>query len=244
MSVGIAVEYGEITSSDVDLALSLGGDGTMMKTVSKFSQFGIPTLGINAGNVGFLTSTDINNWETVIERVCKSDFTIERRLSLRFIWNGKTFGPFANEVSLWHPARGVATFAVLINGEVLFEKLSADGVLVATATGSTAYNASAGGPIITPESSNVVINALNPPMFNMRPVVTEKLLSGGSIELKVVASKHNHPLTIGADSMQIKDGPRIGESIKISRHPQPLLFATFGHGQYVDALRGKMNLAR
>ncbi len=228
----------------VDLALSLGGDGTMMKTVAHFSRLGIPTLGINAGGVGFLTSAEASELDEVVARITRSDFTIERRMSLRFMWKGEQYGPFANEVSLWHPTRGIATFAVGINGEPLFERLPGDGVLVATATGSTAYNASAGGPIITPESLNVVINALNPPMFNMRPVVTEKLAAGGTIELKVIESKHDQPLTIAADSMQIKDGLRVGETLVISRHSQPLLFATFGARQYVRALKGKMNLAQ
>lgn len=228
----------------VDLALSLGGDGTMMKTVAHFSQRGIPTLGINAGGVGFLTSAESTELDQVVSRVVGGDFTIERRMSLRFKWRGEEYGPFANEVALWHPTRGIAIFAVSINGEPLFDRLAGDGVLVATATGSTAYNASAGGPIITPESLNVVINALNPPMFNMRPVVTEKLAAGGTVELKVVESKHEYPLTIAADSLQIQDGPKAGETISISRHPQPLLFATFGTRQYVKALKGKMNLVQ
>ncbi len=228
----------------VDLAISLGGDGTMMKTVSHFSQRNIPTLGVNAGGVGFLTSAESSELDEVVRRVTSGDFTIERRLSLRFFWDGKSYGPFANEVSLWHPTHGIATLQVSINGEVLFERLAGDGVLVATATGSTAYNASAGGPIIMPESSNVVINALNPPMFNMRPVVTEKLSAGGTVELKVIESKYDQPLTIAADSIQIKDGPKVGQSIVVSKHPQPLLFATFGTKQYVEALKGKMNLVR
>jgi NAD+ kinase len=234
----------QLPQQRVDLAISLGGDGTMMKTVARFSRLGVPTLGINAGGVGFLTSAESTEFDLVVARIVRGEFTLERRMSLRFVWKGEQYGPFANEVSLWHPTRGIATFAVSLNGEPLFEQLSGDGVLVATATGSTAYNASAGGPIITPESSNVVINALNPPMFNMRPVVTEKLAAGGAVEVTVIKSKHNQPLTIAADSLQIKEGPKVGETLVISRHPQPLLFATFGTRQYVEALKGKMNLAR
>jgi NAD+ kinase len=231
-------------SDNAELVISVGGDGTMMSTVSKFSCLGIPTLGINAGNVGFLTSAESGEIDSVVQRIVNKDFRIERRLSLRFNWQDQSYGPFTNEVSLWHPTRGIAEFAVSVAGQTFFENLSGDGVLVATATGSTAYNASAGGPIITPESSSVVINALNPPMFNMRPVVTDKIAEGSSIELKVVGSKHGKPLTIAADSLQISDGPREGEFISVSRHPQPLLFATFGHKQYVDALKRKMSLAK
>ncbi len=194
-AAGRAVSTGDLREGgSVDLVISLGGDGTMMKTVSYFSRKGIPTLGVNAGNVGFLTSAESSELDEVVERVVSGRFDIERRTSLRFSWDGEDYGPFANEVSLWHPRRGIATLQVSINGEVLFERLSGDGVLVATATGSTAYNASAGGPIITPESSNVVINALNPPMFNMRPVVTEKLASGGEIVQVEITEAHPYDL--------------------------------------------------
>lgn len=244
-SAGCRVFRGnEIEGKRIDLAISLGGDGTMMRSVSQFSPLGTPTLGINAGNVGFLTSAESHELDVAASRILRGEFDIERRLSLRFFWNDKWYGPFANEVSLWHPKRGIATFRVSINDEVLFEGLSGDGVLVATATGSTAYNASAGGPIITPESTNVVINALNPPMFNMRPVVNGQLASGGTIELKVIESKDNMPLTIAADSSQIEAGPVQGQSVRVCRHPQPLLFATFGRSQYVKALKKKMHLAR
>ncbi len=243
--VGIAVVSSDAESGmRPDLAISLGGDGTMMRSVATFSSRGIPTLGINAGDVGFLTSAESSELDDVVARIVKGDFTVERRTALRFEYSGEVYGPFANEVSLLHPTRGIASFEVSINDDVFFEKLSADGVLVATATGSTAYNASAGGSIMTPEVSSVIINALNPPTFNMRSVVTDKLTSGGKITLRVVGSKRDEPLTIAADYLQIADGPKVGESIVITRHPQPLLFATFGNAQYIEALKGKMNLVR
>ena len=93
-----------------------------------------------------------------------------------------------------------------------------------------------------PESSNVVINALNPQRLNMRPVVSEILAAGGTITLQVVRSKRDEPLAIAADSLYLTDGPKVGESIEISRYPQPLLFATFGNGQFVRALKEKLNL--
>jgi len=242
---GIAVHHdSDDFKTRVDLAIALGGDGTMMHTVSKFSSRSIPTLGINAGGVGFLTSAESGELEKAVRRIVERDYMLERRTSLRFLWKGDHYGPFANEVSLLHPTRGIATVEVQVVGEELFERLSGDGILVATATGSTAYNASVGGPIMTPEVRAVVVNAISPPMFNMRPVVTEKLSAGGAIELRVVESKHDQPLTIAADSLQLTDGPRVGESILISKHPQPLLFATFGNKQYTEALKGKMHLVR
>jgi NAD+ kinase len=228
----------------VDLAISLGGDGTMMRTVTQFSTIGVPTFGINAGDVGFLTSSDA---EEVVQTVCAivaGEYRIERRIALRFKFRGTLYGPFANEVLIAHQSRGIAHVKVSLGSTVLFEDLPADGVLVATATGSTAYNLSAGGPIIMPESTNVVVNALNPQRLNMRPVVSEILAAGGTVTLHVVASKRNEPLAIAADSLYLTEGPQVGESVEISRDPQPLLFATFGHDQFVCALKAKLNLVR
>ncbi len=226
----------------VDLAISLGGDGTMMRTVTKFSSIGVPTLGVNAGDVGFLTSADAADAASVVDRIIRGAFAIERRLALRFRFRGVWYGPFANEVLIAHQTRGMAHVAVKLSGSLLFADIPADGVLVASATGSTAYNGSAGGPIITPESGNVVINALYANRFNMRPVVTEVLASGGEIELQVIGSKRDEPLAIAADTLYMTDGPKVGESVHVMRHPQPLLFATFGPEQYYAALKSKMGL--
>lgn len=235
----------EVIDRRFDLAIALGGDGTMMHTVTKSSRKSVPTLGINAGDVGFLTSAEASELVEVAVRIAAGDFEIERRLALQFRFRGNVYGPFANEVALWHPTHGIATFKVTLNDDVFFESLAGDGVLVATATGSTAYNASAGGSILTPDvTGSVIINALNPPQFNMRPVVTEKLAAGGHITFTVMASKRDEPLTIAADSLQLVDGPKVGESVVVTRHPQPLLFATFGIQQFVAALKGKMHLAR
>jgi NAD+ kinase len=228
----------------VDLAVSLGGDGNMMRTVSYFSQIGVPTLGVNAGDLGFLTSADAIDTDRVVARIARGDFEIERRLALRFKFREKWYGPFANEVLVAHQTRGIAHVAVNVGEYPLFAAIPADGVLVASATGSTAYNASAGGPILTPESHSVVINALNTPRFNMRPVVSEVLATGGVLELKVVGSKRDEALAIAADSLYLPDGPKVGESVYVMRHPQSLLFATFGPEQYYAALKGKMGLIK
>lgn len=243
LGVTVHRDFGDMLPR-VDLAVSIGGDGTMMRAVTQFSAIGVPTFGINAGDVGFLTSSDA---EAVAEGVCGivgGQYLLERRIALRFKFRNTMYGPFANEVLVAHQSRGITHVKVSLGNTILFEDLPADGVLVATATGSTAYNLSAGGPILMPESSNVVINALNPQSLSMRPVVSEILAAGGTITLEVIRSKRDEPLAIAADSLYLTDGPKVGESIEISRHPQPLLFATFGNGQFVRALKEKLNLVK
>lgn len=237
---GIAVVVSE--SSRPDLAISIGGDGNMMHTVTTFSERGIPTLGINAGHLGFLTSADADQMELVVERIATGSFKIERRMALGYWFRGQYRGPFANEVALRHPKNGIATVAVKVGDEMLFDAVPADGVLLATATGSTAYNLSAGGPILMPESTNVVFNALYPTAVNLRPVVSEVLNTGGSVTFRVVDSKRRRALTICADSFTEVKGPKIGEEVVIVRHPQPLLFATFGRGSFKRAMQTKMGL--
>ena len=243
MQYGVMVVSGNTTETPrVDLAISLGGDGNMMRTVAKFSAVGVPTFGINAGDVGFLTSGDAENIDNNVALIVSGDYKIERRKALRFKFRENMYGPFANDIAVVHQTRGIAHVQVSLDTEELFADLPADGVLVATATGSTAYNLSAGGPILTPECSSVVVNALNPTSLNMRPVVTDVLAAGGSITLTVVASKRDEALAIAADSLYLTDGPAVGESIEISQYPQPLLFATFGNLQYIRALKSKLHL--
>ncbi|MEX0918011.1 MAG: GNAT family N-acetyltransferase [Candidatus Paceibacterota bacterium] len=250
-SRGCEVRFNEPARGDEELAIAFGGDGTMMRVVRMFSKGGVPTFGVNAGDVGFLTSAEAAEWHRVAEVVLDRSYCVERRLGLSLRKGGERFGPFANEITLFHPTNTIASFTVSINGEPVIEDLSANGVLVSTATGSTAYNASVGGPIIFPSSSNVVVSAINPMRLSTRSIVFEELASGGVLTIMVTGSKRGLPVSVAADELRfdetetvLKAGIAIGESIAVKRHFCPLLFATLGHGQYVEALKGKKGFAR
>lgn len=226
-----------------DLVVAIGGDGTMMHTARKYSLKGIPTLGVNGGDVGFLTSAEVADWETVAERIINGDYVVEERLALTATVGRTTSWLVTNEVLIRHPYSLVHT-EVKVGDDIIHEALPADGVLISTATGSTAYNASVGGPIISPSSTSVVLNAISPTVLNFRAYVMDEIAQGKKIALKVVESKHDKPVSVLTDGEPLGDGFLPGQSVIIEKSSRPLLFATFGLSQYLEALKSKKGFAR
>lgn len=226
-----------------DLALAIGGDGTMMQTVTALVQRKIPTLGVNAGDVGFLTSAEADDWPDVVSRIVAGQYVLEDRLGLQAQMDIQTIGPIANEVVVRHQS-SVVTLQVGIAGQVFYQQLQGDGVLVATATGSTGYNTSANGPIVLPGSGDVVLTALNPMSLSTRPIVSHDLAAGRDITITVLASKRDEPVMVIADGVVQQETLAIGESITIEQYPLSLRFATFGLAQYAKALSEKKGFAR
>ena len=232
-----------------DLAIAIGGDGTVMHAISEFSPRGIPTIGLNGGSVGFLTSAEQSMWENFAERVGNGEYDVERRVALEFSHDGHTFGPFVNDVVLKHSK--VGTFSIRLNGEQLFESIQADGLVVSTQTGSTAYNIAAHGPIVLSGSTVAILTFLAPTHINMRPVVFDHLTHGGVLEVTLTESKEDLPVSLAADGKSfgrregfVRAGLRVGDSIEIRASKTPILFATFGFSAQIEALKKKKGLAQ
>ncbi len=158
-----------LSKMDVDMIITVGGDGTILRTIQLLSR-PTPILGINMGDVGFLADVHPTNAKEVIEQVL-GGFEIQKRARLAVHVNDKKFPPATNEVTIItsRPAK-ILHFRVLINGKEI-ETTRADGVVVATPTGSTAYAMSAGGPIIDPHVDAFVIVPLAPYKLSARPWV-------------------------------------------------------------------------
>lgn len=159
---------------DADFLLSLGGDGTLLDTVTLIRDSGLPVLGINLGRLGFLASINKVDIEKAVESLVKGDFSIEKRSLLHLDSEEKIFGDLnyaLNDVTIF---RGEDASMIIVhaylNGELL-NSYWADGLIVATPTGSTAYSLSCGGPIILPGSSNLLITPICPHNLSARPVV-------------------------------------------------------------------------
>ncbi len=224
-----------------DLAVALGGDGTVMRTVTEFSSRGIPTIGINGGHLGFLTVGDISDSDAIIARVLQNQFTIERRLALELRHRGEVIGPIANDIVARH-ATSVGTFTVAVDGVPLFSNLEADGIIVATPTGSTAYSLSIGGPVVFPTSRDVLVSCMAPMRVSTRPFLLPQLGAGGELAIKLVDSKQRQPVALNADSHKLMLA--IGETVTIRASRTPLLFATFGQDSYLEALKKKFGLVQ
>ena len=166
------------TKSDVrpetDLVLSMGGDGTFLSTAHMVSDIGLPILGVNFGRIGFLCE---NSPEAVLKALMEGNFSIEYRTVVNATLKGpgarKSIGmlPYSvNEVAIHRKGPSVLGIRVSVNGETL-PTYWADGLIVSTSSGSTAYSLSAGGPICMPDTKVLIITPIAPHNLNVRPLV-------------------------------------------------------------------------
>jgi NAD+ kinase len=171
-------------SPSIDIALSVGGDGTFLRTAVRVQSFGTPTLGVNTGRLGFLADVGSNEIEAAIDELFRGEYYIEERTLLELevcggvndVGDGaaSAIGGFPlalNEVAvLKHDTSSMLTIHASLDDEYL-TSYKADGLVVATPTGSTAYSISVGGPILLPINRNFVLSPVAPHSLNIRPIV-------------------------------------------------------------------------
>lgn len=165
---------GELTE-DAECILVLGGDGTLLKVAGEIEDIDIPLYGINLGTVGFLTEGEVSGLNTILDRLLSDDFSIEERMMIKGVVK-KTDGTEYRKRSLNDIVISRAGFSRLIGlnvsvGGSLLDAYEADGVVVATPTGSTGYNLSAGGPIVSPTASLIVITPVSPHSLTSKSIV-------------------------------------------------------------------------
>lgn len=171
-------DYGVLQTkwlSEPDLVVTLGGDGSILRTAQAVAPYGTPILGVNLGRVGFLTEAEVETWRDVLEQVLAGDYWIEERMMLRATARHRTAllcrAEALNDVIV---GRGARARVVHLLAEVDGGKLTtyvADGLIVATPTGSTAYALAAGGPVLPPQLRNVLLVPVAPHLSMDRPVV-------------------------------------------------------------------------
>ena len=160
--------------SGLDIALSIGGDGTFLRTSLLVNKLNIPILGINTGRLGFLADIGRNQIDETLEELSRGDFKIEERSLLKLHTEKQFFEEFnyaLNEIAiLKRESSSMITIHTLLNDEYL-TSYQADGLVVATPTGSTAYSMSVNGPILLPQNKNFILSPVAPHSLNVRPIV-------------------------------------------------------------------------
>ncbi len=158
----------------IDLLISIGGDGTLLESITHIGKLEIPVLGINTGRLGFLATISKEETEGALQKIFQGAFTLDKRALLRLTTNKDIFGPlnFAlNDFTVVKKdSSAMITIHTYIDGEFL-NSYWADGIIVATPTGSTGYSLSCGGPLIFPRSGNFVITPVSPHNLTVRPIV-------------------------------------------------------------------------
>jgi NAD+ kinase len=160
----------DLVDMDVDMVVAVGGDGTVLRTQGIINLKKIPLFGINMGAVGFLTEIDPDETFTALEQVLEGNYFVEKRTQLQ-VWHNKELHKALNEVVLMtqKPAK-MLHIEISVDDEVV-EELRADGLIIATPSGSTAYSMSAGGPIVDPRVGAFIIVPICPFKLGARPTV-------------------------------------------------------------------------
>ncbi len=192
-------ESHEDIPNDVQFMFSIGGDGTFLKSVAIVQDYGIPIAGINTGRLGFLANITLENLTSSIEAIFQGHYSIEHRSLIKIALSEGALNGFSsalNEVSIQKRYTSMITIHTYLN-DVLLNSYWADGLIISTPTGSTAYSLSVGGPIVTPDSNNFIISPLAPHNLTVRPVIVP---DNKIIRLKVDSRDSSFILSIDSRS--------------------------------------------
>jgi NAD+ kinase len=226
----------EVTDRDPDLVLSLGGDGTMLRAAHVAHAADAPLLGVNMGTLGYLSEVDAGAEKGSLERVIAGDFELEERMMLRCEAEGFDSHVALNETLVERTSRRrLVKLQVWVGGERL-ATFNADGVIVATPTGSTAYALSAGGPIVSPRAQCLVLVPVSAHMIFARPFV---LAPDEIVEIQVDAA--GDPAALALDG-SVEHDLAPGAKVLVRRHFRPLKLVRLSGPGFVERLRAKLGL--
>lgn len=194
---------------DVDMVISIGGDGTFLKTASRVGDKNIPILGINTGRLGFLADISPSEMAATFDEIFNNKYHIEERSVLALTCKDKKESKTTyalNEIAiLKRDSSSMISIHTKINNHLL-TTYQADGLIIATPTGSTAYSLSVGGPIIVPQSQTISITPVAPHSLNIRPLV---ICDDLEIDLEVESRSHNFLVSVDGRSESYKESTKL-----------------------------------
>ena len=216
----------------IDCILVFGGDGTMLKAIKRYLIFQKPFVGINTGKVGYLSDVDPERLEESLGRVLEGQYSIEKRVTLRVETDEGVFVG-VNEAVLHRASAHVLGVEMTVNKQRI-EQVRADGIMVATPTGSTAYNLSAGGPILIPGSKNMVITPICAHSLSIRPIV---IGAGDTVMLTVGSADEPAFVNVDGEKASVLEQ---GASVKISLSDCYFTLLRLSEGNFFTVLRNKL----
>ncbi|MDR0477088.1 MAG: NAD(+)/NADH kinase [Desulfobulbaceae bacterium] len=233
---GAVVERDRIESGQ-DLLVVLGGDGTLLRIAERAAAHGIPVIGINMGSLGFLTELSVAEAKTALTRIFAEEVVIESRMMLR-VGAGPGRAAYAlNDIVINKNTTDRLLKLTTYAGGNLITTYRADGLIFSTPTGSTAYNLSAGGPLVYPGADCVIITPICPFMLSSRPIIlpssltiTSEFIGRGDDESAQVLVDGKHFVTM-----------ENGGILEIRAADHPLLLLAISERDYFSVLRGKLH---
>ena len=220
---------------DADFVISMGGDGTFLKAVSRVGDKSIPIIGVNMGRLGFLADVCPNDFRYCLETLYSGDYTVESRTLMEVVADADFLGSkyaLNNVAILKRDNASMISIPTSINGNYI-TTYEADGLIVSTPTGSTAYSLSNGGPIIVPGTKVFSLTAVAPHSLNVRPMV---IADNSELTFQVECRSSHFLLAIDGRSETLPDG----SSFSIRRAPFSVKIVKRPGKRYFDTLREKM----
>ena len=215
-----------------DFVLAIGGDGTILESAKLIGKLSTPIIGLNKGRLGFLANSNTDDINQILRKIKLSKFKISERTIIKGIVNGIEYNAL-NEISV---SRKNTTSLITIETKLNQQFLNtywADGLIVSTPTGSTGYSLSCGGPIIMPESKNLVLTPIAPHNLNARPLV---IPDDKEISISIKSREDQYFISIDSDIISAS----VNSEIVISKANQKLNMVEFDDNSFIKSLKDKL----
>lgn len=233
-------EEAQVGDEPVDFAMSVGGDGTFLTTAAAVGSRNIPIVGVNCGHLGFLADVQTKDVDIIMRQLIEGQYTIEQRSLLRVCCGRQDLimSPYAlNEVALMKQGMSsMISVEVSANGEFL-HTYHADGLVLSTPTGSTAYNLSIGGPLLVPQTKGIILAPIATHSLTVRPLVVP---DDWKFDLKVNSRYQSYMLSIDGRSQILNTDV----SLHIEKAPYTIKVVQVGENSFLKSLRDKLNWGR
>lgn len=234
--------YGE----PIDFALSVGGDGTFLTSAAAIGDKNIPIVGVNCGHLGFLAEVQTQDVDDILHKLVAGEYTIERRILLNLTIldkdnirrEGLIMAPNAlNEIAILKQGlTNMLTIETKVNGELLHTYHS-DGLIIATPTGSTAYNLSIGGPLVVPQNRGMILTPIAPHSLTVRPII---MPDDWKIDIRVSSRYDAYMVSVDGRSISLSTDL----SLHIERAPYTVKVVQIGDNSFLKSLKTKLNWGR
>jgi len=222
----------EKLTNEYDYVISVGGDGTILRSANEIGKLSIPIIGLNKGRLGFLANSPLDSIDSILRKLKEAEYKISERTIIQVEFEGKIKNAL-NEISISRKnTTSLITIDTKLNGQYL-NTYWADGLIVSTPTGSTGYSLSCGGPIIMPDSKNLVLTPIAPHNLNARPLV---ISDDKHIEIKV--NGRENECFISVDSQIFSAS--VDSKVNISKASYFLKMIEFDEDSYLNTLREKL----
>ncbi len=221
---------------DIGLIMSVGGDGTFLETAMRVREMRLPVAGINTGRLGFLANIPDDNIGEAIDMLCSGDYDVISRSMLEIIAPEGLFGETnslaLNEVTVQKTDQRLITVTVRVN-DIFLNTYRADGLIISSSTGSTAYNLSVGGPILSPSDESIIVSPMSPHNLTMRPII---ITGGSTVTMETGGRSTECMITCDSKAVIVPLGTKIG----IRQAKLKLRTVTTRGNDFFSTLRNKL----